>query len=522
MGIHSLKSRRSFMPALLILLTLMTGNAFAVQSDSQTVIIRRGSIPSAQGSNQYYTGSVRIDQPFAAKQPARMAGEQVTFEPGARSAWHDNPMGQKIIILSGKAMFQEENGPVETALAGDVIWFPPRVNHWYGAAPDTAMTSMTLAEAVNGKNVNWRKAVTDEQYTAAANKKSQHLVITKSGSLPSGKGSPDYFTGSVRTDRLYSPNESPRPYGSLVTFEPCARTDWHSHPMGQTLIVTAGRGFVQEVGGPLHELNQGDIAWTPPDVVHWHGASPEKAMSHIALSEPAEGKAVTWGAKVTDAEYGASNPDEMPLRLQKISLIAAFTANGDIPRLKEVLVEGLEAGLTVNEIKEVLIHTYAYAGFPRSLNGILAFNDVMDEREKQSIKDVYGPEASPVASDKSKFQQGSDNLAALRKTVGIPPTARYAEFAPTIEVFLKEHLFADIFNRDVLDYLSRETATVGVLSNLPGVNAQLRSHTGHAMTQGATEAQMRHLFTVLGTYLGKERGDNALAVLEEVIASRKK
>jgi 4-carboxymuconolactone decarboxylase len=508
--------------ALLMLLTLIAGGAVAAQPDSQVAVISRGSIPSAQGSAQHYTGLVRIDLPFTAKEPSRMAGEQVTFEPGARSAWHDNPMGQKIIILFGKAVFQEENGPIETALPGDVVWFPPKVNHWYGAAPDTGMTSLTIAEAVNGKNVNWRNHVTGAQYTSDSDKQSRLLVITRAGSLPSGKGNSSHFTGTVRTDRLFTPQESNRPFGTLVTFEPCSRTDWHSHPMGQTLIVTAGRGLVQAAGGPLLQLYPGDIAWTPPDIVHWHGAAPDKAMSHIALSEPAEGKAVTWGEKVTDKEYGASNPNEMPLRLQKISVIAALTAGGDILRLKQEFVEGLEAGLTVNEIKEVIMHTYAYAGFPRSLNGLLAFNDVMDEREKQGIKDVVGPKASPVVSDKSKYEQGRENLAVLRQTVGTLPITRYAAFAPTMEVFLKEHLWADIFNRDVLDYLSREVATVGVLSNLPGANAQLRSHTGHTMTQGATEAQMRHLFLVLGTYLGKERGDNALATLEEVMVKRKK
>jgi alkylhydroperoxidase/carboxymuconolactone decarboxylase family protein YurZ len=272
----------------------------------------------------------------------------------------------------------------------------------------------------------------------------------------------------------------------------------------------------------LHELRQGDIAWTPADVVHWHGAAPDTAMTHLALSERVEGKAVTWGAKVTDEEYGAVNPNELPLKLQKTALIAAFTANGDIDRLKPVLVEGLEAGLTVNQIKEVLIHTYAYAGFPRALNGINAFIAVMDEREKQGIEDVHGPEASPVLTDKTRYQYGYDVLASLGSPVVGSQIPRYQSFAPAIEVFLKEHLFADVFMRDVLDYRSREIATVGVLSNLPGANAQFRSHINLAMNQGVTEEQMKHLFTVMGSYMGKERGDNALGVLKEVMNSKKK
>lgn len=331
---------------------------------------------------------------------------------------------------------------------------------------------------------------------------------------------------------LFSAKDGMNAYGAMVTFEPCSRTDWHSHPAGQTLIIASSRGYVQRLGGPLHELRQGDIAWTPADVLHWHGAAPDTAMAHIALSERIEGQSVAWGAKVTDEEYGFANPNEMPLKMQKIALIAAFTANGDIDRLKSVLVEGLEAGLTVNQVKEVLIHTSAYAGFPRALNGINVFIAVMDEREKQGIKDEYGPEASEVKTDKSKYEYGHDVLAKLRDPSFQPGPAgslkrpangpRYETFTPVIEIFLKEQLFADIFMRDVLDYASREVATVGVISNLPGANAQLRSHIGLTMTQGFTEEQMKHLFVVMGNYLGKERGDNAMAVLQQIIDSQKK
>lgn len=498
-------------------------SAFAMESESQMTITRRGSQVSKPVSKQGYTGPVRMEQSFKTTQPARLAGEQLTFEPGARSAWHTTPMGQAILVISGKMTLQEENGPLEEAFPGDVVTFPPKVKHWFSAAPDTAASVWVIAETENGSNASWQEKVSDAQYAAdTSNKKSAHLTITRAGSLPSAKANPENFSGNARTDSLFNPKDGSQAYGAFVTFEPCARTNWHSHPMGQTLIVTSGRGYIQRLGGPRHELRQGDMAWTPADVVHWHGAAPDTAMTHLALSERVEGKAVAWGAKLTDEEYGAVNPNELPLKLQKIALIAAFTANGDIDRLKPVLVEGLEAGLSVNEIKEVLIHTYAYAGFPRALNGINAFMAIMDEREKQGIQDVHGPEANPVLTDKTRYQYGYDVLASLSGPAAGSPKPRYQSFAPTIEVFLKEHLFADIFMRDVLDYRSREIATVGVLSNLPGANAQFRSHTGLAMNQGITGEQMKHLFTVMGSYLGKERGDNALGVLKEVVSSRKK
>lgn len=518
--------------ALLLLLLAFSAEVMAADSDRQITITRRGSHAVKPASSQNYTGVVRLEQSFQTTGVAKLAGELLGFEPGSRSNWHTNPLGQSILVASGKMIIQEENGPLEELFPGDVASFPPKVSHWFGASPDTGATAWFMAEAENGDIVNWQGAVSDSQYkTRPSGRKSTHLKINRAGSLPSSKANPAHFTGPARTESLFAPQSGSNAYGAIVTFEPCSRTDWHSHPAGQTLIISSGRGYVQRQDGPLHELRQGDIAWTPPDVIHWHGAAPDTAMAHIALSERLEGLAVAWGATVTDEEYGFMNPAEMPLKVQKIALIAALTAGGDIDRLKLVLGEGLEAGLTVNQIKEVLIHTSAYAGFPRALNAVNAFIAVMDEREKQGIKDNYGPEASQVVSDKSKYEYGHDVLAKLRDPSFVPGPAgslkrpdngpRYETFTPTIEVFLKEHLFADIFMRDVLDYRSREVATVGAISNLPGAEAQLRSHIGLTMTQGFTEQQMKHLFAVMGTYLGRERGDNALAVLQQVLDSRK-
>lgn len=526
------KLLRNFSLALVMILTSLSAQALAAETGGEITITRRDSPPTQIAPSQNYTGTVRLERSFQTSQPARLTGELLAFEPGARSNWHTNPMGQAILVTSGRMIVQEENGPLEEAFPGDVITFPPKLRHWLGAAPDSAASAWIIAEAASGASVNWQGKVSDAQYKSGpTGKQSKHLAINRAGSLPSGKANPANFTGPARTDGFFSAQNGSNAYGAMVTFEPCSRTDWHSHPAGQTLIIASGRGYVQRVGGPLHELRQGDIAWTPADVVHWHGAVPDTAMAHIALSERLEGKSVTWGAKVTDEEYGYVNPNEMPAKMQKIALIAAFTAGGDIDRLKPVLVEGLEAGLTVNQVKEVLIHTSAYAGFPRALNGINAFIAVMDEREKQGLKDVHGPEAGPIAAEKSKYEYGHDTLAKLRDPSFVPGPAgsltrsdsgpRYEAFTPTIEVFLKEQLFADIFMRDVLDYRSRQVATVGVISNLPGANAQLRSHIGLTMTQGFTEKQMRHLFAVMGSYLGKERGDNALMVLQQVVDAQK-
>ena len=129
------------------------------------------------------------------------------------------------------------------------------------------------------------------------------MKIIRSGSLPSAKGPEDWFTGTVRIDAPFQATEPARVGGSTVTFEPGARTAWHTHPLGQTLIVTQGRGWLQEWGKAAEVLNQGDIAWIPPGVKHWHGASAQTAMTHIAIAESENGSPVAWMEKVTDEQY---------------------------------------------------------------------------------------------------------------------------------------------------------------------------------------------------------------------------
>jgi quercetin dioxygenase-like cupin family protein len=130
------------------------------------------------------------------------------------------------------------------------------------------------------------------------------MEITRSGSKPSGRGPTEYFTGTVRVDPLFQAPEPARVSGASVTFEPGARTAWHTHPVGQTLIVTAGCGRVQREGGPIEEAHPGDVIWFSPGEKHWHGASPTTAMTHIAIQEHIDGKAVDWLEKVSDEQYG--------------------------------------------------------------------------------------------------------------------------------------------------------------------------------------------------------------------------
>jgi 4-carboxymuconolactone decarboxylase len=220
---------------------------------------------------------------------------------------------------------------------------------------------------------------------------------------------------------------------------------------------------------------------------------------------------------VSISEAQTVNTQALSPKQQSIVTIAAFTAKGDLEKLKIALNEGLDAGLTINEIKEVLVQMYAYTGFPRSLNAISTFITVMDERGKKGLRDELGREASPLPSNKSRIEFGTEIQTRL---IGAPATGGYIAFTPAIDEFLKGHLFGDIFGRDNLDFQSREIATISALASMEGVNAQLQGHFNVGLNVGLSQAQMRSLILVIESRVGKKEADNAFAILEKVITAR--
>lgn len=196
--------------------------------------------------------------------------------------------------------------------------------------------------------------------------------------------------------------------------------------------------------------------------------------------------------------------------------IAALTASGDVQTLNEALKAGLENGLTVNEIKEIFIHSYAYAGFPRALNGIMTFMDVASERKAQGMTDEVGREATPLPDDYNANSYGHQVRNAL---VGRDMSNRktgYAGFVPTIETFLVEHLFADIFYRDVLTVKDRELLTISMLSAMPGVEAQLTSHMKLLLRVGYSPAQLLEFTRILKDSVSQDSAIRASHVLSSV------
>ena len=191
---------------------------------------------------------------------------------------------------------------------------------------------------------------------------------------------------------------------------------------------------------------------------------------------------------------------------QSMAAIAALTATGNLEQLKPALNTGLDAGITINEIKEALVQLYAYCGFPRSLNAINTLMAVVEERKSQGKKDIEGKNASETTVT-DKYKSGKENLQKLTNKEETGPKTGFAAFAPVIDTFLKEHLFADIFNRDVLNFRQREFITISALAAMPGVEPQLQAHLSMGKNTGITDVQLFELTAIIEKTAGKNQSN---------------
>jgi len=247
------------------------------------------------------------------------------------------------------------------------------------------------------------------------------IRIMRTGSQPSRQAPAENFTGSVRVDPLFQANAPARATGSLVTFEPAARTAWHTHSLGQILIVTAGTGRVQRWGDPVEEIRQGDVVWIPPGQKHWHGAAPNSSMAHIAIVEELDGKTVDWMEKVSDAQYaapvaaqgsstdagGKPRPSQGPIgdfapklaeltddvlhgdvwerpqlskRDRSLVTVAALIALNRPEQLRSHLIKARENGVTQEELIETITHLAFYCGWPNAVDAIKVAKEVFDKK----------------------------------------------------------------------------------------------------------------------------------------------
>ena len=247
------------------------------------------------------------------------------------------------------------------------------------------------------------------------------IRIMRHGSQQSLQAPSEHFTGSVRVDPLFQPTAPSRASGSLVTFEPGARTAWHTHPLGQILIVTAGIGRVQRWGDPVEEIHQGDVVWIPPGQKHWHGAAPNSSMAHIGIVEQLDGKSVEWMEKVNDAQYGVParaqeasttagakpRPSQAAIgdfdpklaeltddvlygdiwerpqlskRDRSLVTVAALIALNRPEQLRSHLIMARRNGVTQDELVEIITHLAFYCGWPNAINAISVAKEVFNKK----------------------------------------------------------------------------------------------------------------------------------------------
>lgn len=220
------------------------------------------------------------------------------------------------------------------------------------------------------------------------------------------------------------------------------------------------------------------------------------------------------------AQHSIDTNQKLSPKERSIIAIAAVTAKGDLVKLKSQLNTGLEAGLTVNEIKEVFVHLYAYCGFPRSIRGLQTFMEVLDDRKARGINDKSGKDASNIDASTNKYEIGKKNLEVLTNRRQPDTLTGYSAFAPFIDKILKEHLFADLFERDVLTFAQRELVTIAVLSSIGGVEPMLRSHLSICLNVGVKPEQLQQFVEVIQSTIGNTEANAAQTVLNEVLKNR--
>ncbi|WP_321372551.1 carboxymuconolactone decarboxylase family protein [uncultured Draconibacterium sp.] len=221
-----------------------------------------------------------------------------------------------------------------------------------------------------------------------------------------------------------------------------------------------------------------------------------------------------------NANSSVSTDDSLSDQEKSMVAISSYTAQGNIPELNKALNDGLDAGLSINEINEAIVQLYAYCGFPRSLNGINAFRKVLDERKAKGITDEQGKEIKMHSQDGDRYERGRKVLEELTGMPQSKPAPGSGEFSPRIDAFLKEHLFADIFESNVLSYQQRELVTNAALASMTGTGSQLGAHIHFGMNVGITEGQLNDMFNVIEKTVGKEEAENGRAIMENVLKMR--
>jgi 4-carboxymuconolactone decarboxylase len=365
----------------------------------------------------------------------------------------------------------------------------------------------------------------------------QTLAISRGGSREVRTAPAANFTGSVRVEMLFEAVDPSHASGGYVTFEPRARTAWHVHPRGQILIVTAGVGRVQRWGGPIEEIRAGDVVRIPAGEKHWHGASAQSSMTHLAISEHRDGRAVEWLEQVSDEQYRAATgrqqatprpsgprqqalapglavltddvlygdvwerPDLSP-RDRSLVTLSVLIATGKTAQLAGHLGRGLDNGVQPGEASGLLAHLAVYSGWPNAVSALEVYEQVYTARNVDTAElRVLGPKLPTPASDASRAKAVTDQLAVV---------------APKFVELTNAVVFDDVWRRPDLSARDRSLVTLAALAAM-GDDDQLEPYLRRGLESGLTRAQIAEAMTHLGFYAGWGKATAAMTAIARIL-----
>jgi 4-carboxymuconolactone decarboxylase len=368
---------------------------------------------------------------------------------------------------------------------------------------------------------------------ASVSAEAQTLAITRGGSRNVQPAPAENFTGGVRVESLFEALDPSHASGGSVTFEPGARTVWHSHPRGQVLIITAGTGRVQHWGHPIEEVRSGDVVRIPAGAKHWHGASPNASMTHIAITEHLDGARVQWMERVSDEQYNSSvrreqpqgnnrlsgpvqqkiapglatltddvlfgdvwNRPELSPRDRSLVTISALIATGKSAQLVGHLGRALDNGIQPTEASGLLAHLAVYSGWPNAVSALNIYEQVYTARkiDPTALRDVRPPLPVP-ASDAPRARSMNEEFGMI---------------APKFVQLTNDVVFNDLWRRSDLSPRDRSLATIAALAAM-GDDGQLDVYLRRAIESGLTRAQISEALTHLGFYAGWPKAMKAIS-----------
>jgi 4-carboxymuconolactone decarboxylase len=380
---------------------------------------------------------------------------------------------------------------------------------------------------------------------AAASTEAQTVVITRGGSRPVSPAPAENFTGAARVEPLFEALDTSHAAGGSVTFEPGARSAWHSHPAGQILIVTAGTGRVQQWGRPLEEIRAGDVVRIPPDTKHWHGASPRAAMTHIAITGRRDGTSVQWMEKVTDEQYNAAprNPEPQPAKPQQgdtrpsgpvqqtiapglatltdevlfgdvwrrpelsprdrsLVTISVLIATGKPAQLTGHLSRALDNGVQPGEASGLLAHLAVYCGWPSAVSALEVYERVYTARKVETAAlRAVAPRRPAPPSDAARARAIAEELG---------------EVAPKFVQLTNDVVFDDLWRRSDLTLRDRSLVTIAAVAAM-GDGDQLDFYFRRGLESGLTRAQLTEALTHLGFYAGWSKASEAMRAVTRTL-----